>query len=32
MARFGLLLIIVGFAMQACAALPIWQRSPPPSP
>ena len=29
MARLGLLLIIIGFAMQAWAVLPIWQPSPP---
>ena len=31
MARFGVLLIIVGLALQAWAVLPIWQ-SPPPTP
>jgi hypothetical protein len=31
-ARFGLLLIIVGFAMQAWAVLPIWQSPPSLSP
>lgn len=30
MARFGVLLVIIGFAIQAWAVLPIWQ--PPPTP